>query len=150
MSTAATLENFIAGERRAPTDGRTSDLVDPSTGEVFAPAPVSCGRRRRRRAARPPPRRSRRWRDTTPAERQLALLRIADALEARADEFVDAELQNTGKPTALTAEEEIPPVVDQIRFFAGAARVLEGRSAGEYLAGHTPSSGASRSGCRRR
>ena len=77
------------------------------------------------------------WRDTTPSERQLALFRIADAFEARADELLDAEVQNTGKPRELTASEEIPPMVDQIRFFAGAARCLEGRSAGEYMAGHT-------------
>ena len=72
-----------------------------------------------------------------PAERSLALLRIADALERRADEFVKAESQNTGKPIALTMSEEIPPMVDQIRFFAGAARMLEGRSAGEYMSGFT-------------
>jgi betaine-aldehyde dehydrogenase len=65
------------------------------------------------------------------------LLRIADAIEARAEEIVAAESQNTGKPLSLTASEELPPMVDQIRFFAGAARVLEGTAAGEYLAGHT-------------
>jgi betaine-aldehyde dehydrogenase len=65
------------------------------------------------------------------------LLKLADAIEARADDFIEAEGRNTGKPLALTRSEEIPPMVDQLRFFAGAARVLEGRSAGEYLAGHT-------------
>jgi betaine-aldehyde dehydrogenase len=77
------------------------------------------------------------WRDTTPAQRQLALLKIADAVESRVDELLDIECRNTGKPRSLTASEEIPPMVDQLRFFAGAARVLEGRSAGEYMAGHT-------------
>ncbi len=77
------------------------------------------------------------WRDATPSVRQRALLRIADAIEARADEIVAAESQNTGKPLALTASEELPPMVDQIRFFAGAARVLEGKAAGEYMAGFT-------------
>jgi betaine-aldehyde dehydrogenase len=77
------------------------------------------------------------WRDTTPKERQLALLRFADAIEARAEELVDAEVLNTGKPRQLTLDEEMPPSVDHFRFFAGAARVLEGRSAGEYMAGHT-------------
>ena len=77
------------------------------------------------------------WRDTTPSERQRALLNIADAIEARAQDFVDAEVLNTGKPSGLTTSEEIPPMLDQIRFFAGAARALEGRSAGEYMAGHT-------------
>ena len=77
------------------------------------------------------------WRDTTPSERQRALLRFADLVEAHADELVALESENTGKPLGLTADEEVPPMVDQIRFFAGAARVLEGTSAGEYLAGHT-------------
>src|SRR5690348_3881782 len=77
------------------------------------------------------------WRDQTPAERQKALLKIADAFEERAEELIAAEVENTGKPIALTRSEEIPPMVDQIRFFAGAARVLEGKSAGEYMAGHT-------------
>jgi betaine-aldehyde dehydrogenase len=77
------------------------------------------------------------WRDTTPSERSLALIRIADAIEARADEFVKAEAQNTGKPIGLTKSEEIPPMVDQIRFFAGAARMLHGLSAGEYMSGFT-------------
>ena len=77
------------------------------------------------------------WGETTPSQRQQALLRFADAVEARADELVHLEAENTGKPYALTASEELPPMVDQIRFFAGAARVLEGRAAGEYLTGHT-------------
>ena len=77
------------------------------------------------------------WRDSTPADRQRALLKLADAMEKRADEFVDVESENTGKPLGFTKSEELPPAIDQVRFFAGAARVLEGRSAGEYLAGHT-------------
>src|SRR5262249_43712380 len=77
------------------------------------------------------------WRDTTPAERSLALIRIADSIEARAEELVAAESKNTGKPVALTLSEEIPPMVDQIRVLAGAARNLEGRSAAEYMRGFT-------------
>jgi len=111
-------------------------VVDPSTGEVFAQAPVS-GKEDVDRAMAAAARAFEGWRDTTPSERQRALLRIADAIEARADDFVAAESENTGKPIGLTASEEVPPMVDQIRFFAGAARVLEGRSAGEYMAGHT-------------
>jgi betaine-aldehyde dehydrogenase len=133
---AETLENFIGGERRAASDGRTSDLIDPSTEEVFAQAPVS-SEADVDAACRAAAQAFETWRDTTPAERQLALMRIADAFEARADELLDAEVRNTGKPRQLTADEEIPPMVDQIRFFAGAARCLEGRSAGEYMAGHT-------------
>src|SRR4029453_1720845 len=77
------------------------------------------------------------WGETTPAQRQLALFRIADAMESRAEEFADLESQDTGKPRATLVADEILQSVDQLRFFAGAARNLEGRSAGEYLAGHT-------------
>ena len=77
------------------------------------------------------------WRDSTPSERSLALYRIADAVEARAADLIALESENTGKPIGLTESEEIPPMVDQIRFFAGAARVLEGLSAGEYMKGMT-------------
>ena len=77
------------------------------------------------------------WRDTTPSERSLALFRIADAVEARGDELLALEVENTGKPVALTRSEELPPMVDQLRFFATAARHLEGKGAAEYMAGHT-------------
>src|SRR4051794_1672512 len=77
------------------------------------------------------------WRDSTPSDRQRALLRMADAIEARADEIVAAECRNTGKPIAATRAEELAPMVDELRFFAGAARILEGKSAGEYLRDHT-------------
>ena len=77
------------------------------------------------------------WRDSTPSERQRALLKIADAIENRAEEIIAIESENTGKPLSLTASEEVPPMIDQIRFFAGAARNLEGRSAGEYMHGMT-------------
>src|SRR5450755_1312020 len=113
-----------------------AELVDPSTGEVFATAPVS--RAEEVDAAFGAAADAfEGWRDATPAERSLALLRIADSIEAHADQLVAAESQNTGKPIALTLSEEIPPMADQIRFFAGAARMLEGRSAGEYMSGFT-------------
>jgi betaine-aldehyde dehydrogenase len=130
------LQNFVNGAFQDAKDGRTSDLIDPSTGEVFGTAPVSTGADvdAALTAAQDA---FETWRDTTPSERQRALLRIADAFESRAEELVAAESQNTGKPVQLTLDEEIPPMCDQIRFFAGAARVLEGKSAGEYLAGHT-------------
>ena len=130
------LTNFINGTAVAPTEGGYADLIDPSTGEVFAAAPVS-GQADVDAAMSAASAAFESWRDTTPAERQRALLKLADAMEARADDLVDAECRNTGKPRGLTASEELPPSVDQVRFFAGAARVLEGRSAGEYLAGHT-------------
>ena len=120
------LQNFINGKFVDASDGRTSDVIDPSTGEVYAQAPVS-GRADVDAAMQAAANAFEGWRDSTPSERSLALLRFADAVEKRADEIVAAETRNTGKPVALTTSEEIPPSVDQIRFFAGAARVLEGR-----------------------
>jgi betaine-aldehyde dehydrogenase len=135
MNTKRVLTNFIDGAAAEPADGRYEDLIDPATGEVFAAAPVS-GQVDVDRAMQAAATAFEKWRDTTPSERQRALLRFADAVESRADELVAAESQNTGKPLGLTAGEELPPAVDQIRFFAGAARLLEGRSAGEYLTGY--------------
>ena len=128
--------NVVDGQSVAARSGRTTDVVDPATGQVFATAPLS-GPEDVDAAFAAAGRAFETWRDTTPGERQRALLRIADAIEARAEEFVRVESENTGKPLGLTATEELPPMVDQIRFFAGAARVLEGRSAGEYMAGMT-------------
>src|SRR3954454_9596081 len=130
------LRNFVNGEYVDSAEGRRSELVDPTTGEVFATAPIS-GPKDVDRAYQAAEDAFPAWRDATPSERQKALLDFADAVEARADDLVALESQNTGKPLGLTASEELPPMVDQIRFFAGAARLLEGRSAGEYLAGHT-------------
>jgi len=129
------LRNFIGGQY-TEADGPMAPVVDPSTGQPYADAPVS-GAADVDRAVRSAADGFAAWKRATPAERSLALLRIADAIEARADELVRAECANTGKPYALTMAEEVPPMVDLIRFFAGAARLLEGRSAGEYLAGHT-------------
>jgi betaine-aldehyde dehydrogenase len=136
MTDTRTLKNFVGGEHADTGDGRTYDLVNPATGEVFAQAPLS-REEDIDRAFAAAERAFESWRDTTPSERQMALLKIADAFEERAEELVRAESENTGKPFGLTMEEEIPAGVDQIRFFAGAARVLEGKSAGEYLEGFT-------------
>ncbi len=130
------LHNFVHGERVPPASGRTAPLVDPSTGEVFAEAPVSTPEDVERALGSAKDAFGA-WKRSTPSERSLALLRVADAIEARAEELVRAECENTGKPFGLTMSEEIPPVVDQIRFFAAAARLLEGRAAAEYMAGHT-------------
>ncbi|MDQ1288553.1 MAG: betaine-aldehyde dehydrogenase [Actinomycetota bacterium] len=130
------LSNFIGGEYRPPRSDRRSDVVDPSTGKVVASAPVS-GPEDVDLAYRAAEEAFAGWRDTTPATRQRALLGIADAIEARADDLVRLESANTGKPHAQMTSDEIPSTVDHLRFFAGAARVLEGRSAGEYLEGHT-------------
>ncbi len=135
MTTNTVLHNVIAGAAAEPAEGRYADLVDPVTGEVFAAAPVS-GKQDVDRAMQAAATAFEQWRDVTPSDRQRALLKFADAVEARADELVAAESRNTGKPLGLTASEELPPAIDQIRFFAGAARLLEGRSAGQYLAGY--------------
>ena len=136
MSDMRHLQNFINGESVSSADAITSELVDPSTGEVFGSAPVS-GAEDVDRAYAAASGAFESWRDSTPSQRQQAMLAIADTLEAHAEELVALESQNTGKPLAVTMAEEIPPMIDQIRFFAGAARVLEGRAAGEYMAGFT-------------
>ena len=128
--------NVIDGALVDAASGETYDVVDPASGEVYATAPMS-GPEDVDRAFRAAERAFEEWGQTTPAERQRALLRIADALEERAREFVDVESRDTGKPIGFTIDEELPPAIDQLRFFAGAARVLEGRSAGEYLPDHT-------------
>jgi len=130
------LQNFIGGQWTDLSYDKRLDLINPSTGEAYATAPVS-GKAEVDAAVQSAAEAFEEWRDTTPAERSLALIRIADSIEARAEELVAAESKNTGKPLALTTSEEIPPMVDQIRFFAGAARNLEGRSAGEYMRGFT-------------
>jgi betaine-aldehyde dehydrogenase len=130
------LRNFIGGQWTDISYDRRSDLINPATGEVFATAPISGGNEIDA-AFSAASDAFEGWRDATPAERSLALLRIADEIEANAQQLVNTEAQNTGKPIALTLSEEIPPMVDQIRFFAGAARMLEGRSAGEYMSGFT-------------
>ncbi|MEP6665828.1 MAG: aldehyde dehydrogenase family protein, partial [Nocardioidaceae bacterium] len=124
--TTRTLQNLINGEFVASADGRTSGIVNPATEEEFAEAAVS-GAEDVDRAMKAASKAFETWRDATPADRQKALLKLADAMEARADEFVRVESENTGKPLGLTASEELPPAIDQVRFFAGAARVLEGR-----------------------
>ncbi len=128
--------NFVNGKAVDAADGATTAVVNPVTGEQYATAPMS-GPQDVDAAMRAAAAAFDGWRDTTPSERSLALYRIADAVEARADELIAVEVENTGKPIALTRSEEIPPMVDQIRFFAGAARNLEGRSAGEYMANMT-------------
>jgi betaine-aldehyde dehydrogenase len=130
------IRNFVNGESVDTLDGTASDLYNPTTGEAFATAVVS-GEADVDRAVQAAAVAFETWRDSTPSERQKALLTIADALEAHADELVALESENTGKPIPVTMSEEIPPMIDQIRFFAGASRVLEGRSAGEYMKGFT-------------
>lgn len=130
------LKNFVGGEFVMTQDGGRSELVNPSTGEVFATAPVS-GAVDIDRAYQVAAQAFQSWKNTTPSERQQALLKIAQVFHDHAEELVAVESENTGKPIAVTMAEEIPPMVDQIRFFAGAARVLEGKATGEYMQGFT-------------
>jgi len=129
-------KNFINGQQVDAADGRTTPVVNPVTGQQYATAPLS-GEADIDAAMSAAAAAFEGWKDSTPSERSLALFRIADAVEARAEELIALESENTGKPLHLTASEEIPPMVDQIRFFATAARHLEGKSAGEYMRGMT-------------
>jgi betaine-aldehyde dehydrogenase len=132
----ATFKNFVNGNYVEAADGRTTDIIDPSTGQKYADAALS-GSADVDAAMSVAAKAFESWGQTTPSQRSLALHRIADAIEARAEEIVACEVQNTGKPVALTMSEEIPPMVDQIRFFAGAARMLEGKATAEYMANMT-------------
>lgn len=134
--TTPTLKNFINGKHVDSKGKDALKLIDPATEEVYAHSPISTAADvddayKAAEAA------FETWKDTTPGERQLALFRIADEMEKRADEFADLESQDTGKPRASLVDDEIMVSVDQIRFFAGAARNLEGRAAGEYMKDHT-------------
>ncbi|MDP9294732.1 MAG: aldehyde dehydrogenase family protein, partial [Actinomycetota bacterium] len=131
-----TLQNFIDGEWDAPAEGRTEPVINPATGETIAQAPLSTAEDvdRAVRAARTA---FETWSVTTPGERALALLKLADAIEERADELSMLEATNAGKPLHAFKDDEVPAMVDQLRFFAGAARCMEGRASGEYLEGYT-------------
>lgn len=128
--------NFINGQHVDARDGRTTLLVNPATGKQYATAALS-GKADIDDAMKAAATAFESWKNTTPSQRSLALYRIADAMEARISDLIEMEIENTGKPRAITYAEEVPPMIDQIRFFAGAARMLEGKSAGEYLPNFT-------------
>jgi hypothetical protein len=136
MSAVATkIQNFVGGEFCVPGEGRTEEIHNPASGEAIATAPRSdAGDVDRAVGAASAA--FHEWSQTPPGERALALLRIADALEARGEELSQIESLNVGKPIAAMRD-EIPFVVDNLRFFAGAARCMEGRAAGEYMKGYT-------------
>ena len=131
-----TLQNFVNGKKVSATSDKVQDLINPATGEVFAKAPVS-NASDVDKAMKSAANAFEVWKESTPGERQKAINKIADAIEARSEELIGIESENTGKPIAVTRAEEIGPMLDQIRFFAGAARNLEGKSAAEYFKGHT-------------
>jgi len=130
------LQNFINGAFVDAKSGRFSDVVDPCTGEAYLQAPIS-GPEDVDAAFTAAADAFESWGRTTPGERANLLLKVADAIEARAEEINEAECLNTGKPRARMAEDETPVAADHFRFFAGAARTLEGPTAGEFLAEHT-------------
>ncbi|MDR2379328.1 MAG: aminobutyraldehyde dehydrogenase [Bifidobacteriaceae bacterium] len=132
MPALLTLSNYVDGAARPAA--RQADIIAPATGEVYAQAPVT-GAAEVEAALGAAKRAFATWKKTTPAERQMALLKIADALEKRAEEFNRAECRDTGKPLAVTRTEELPICVDHLRFFAGAARILDGLASGEYMGG---------------
>ncbi len=130
-----TLGNVVAGETVESVAGRLEDVINPATEEVIARVPLGDLDDVHRavaaaRAAAPA------WGRSTPAQRAAALLALADLLDQSADELTDLEAANAGKPRAAAAD-EMPACSDHLRFFAGAARVLEGKAAGEYLEGYT-------------
>jgi betaine-aldehyde dehydrogenase len=130
------LKNFVGGQYVDAAATERLDIVDPATEEVFATTPVST-EADVAAAYRAAANAFEEWGETTPGERQLALLRFADALEDRAEEIADVEVKDTGKPRSAIVADEVEVMIDQVRFFAGAARNLEGKSAGEYLKDHT-------------
>ena len=133
---AKTFNNFIDGESVAAAEGRTSDVLNPADGKVMASAPDSTSEdvERAVKAARTA---FDGWSNTTPATRAEALLKLADAIDEHADELAELEARNAGKPLQAVKDDEMPVMSDQLRFFAGAARNLEGKAAGEYLEGYT-------------
>ena len=130
------LKNYINGEWVSAKSGETTDVINPATGEKYLAAPLSSAEDvdAAYKAAADA---FETWGQTTPGERQLALLKIADAMEEQAEHFADLESENTGKPRSTLVEYEIGPSIDQIRFMAGAARNLEGRATAEYARDHT-------------
>jgi 1-pyrroline dehydrogenase len=128
---------FIGGEWTPGAGGADQEIVNPATGKVMAYVPKGTEADVNRAVAAARKAFDEGWSDSTPRERSERMLKLADAIEANGDELARIESENVGKPLATTRSEEIPPIVDCIRFFAGAARTLEGRATGEYMQGYT-------------
>jgi betaine-aldehyde dehydrogenase len=135
-ATASKLQNFINGELVDPVEGQTEEVLNPSTGEVIAEAPLST-QEDVDRAVGAARKAFETWSVTPPGERAAALLKLADTIEEHAEEFADLESADAGKPRKAFIEDEIPACADNLRFFAGAARLPEGKSAGEYVENRT-------------
>src|SRR5256712_2060891 len=130
-------EMLIGGEWTPGASSETQEIVNPATGKVIAHVPKGTEEDVNRAVAAARKAFDEGWSDTTPRERSERMLKLAEAIEANGDELARIESENVGKPLAATKSEEIPPIVDCIRFFAGAARALEGRATGEYMQGFT-------------
>jgi 1-pyrroline dehydrogenase len=133
--TVSSYKNFVGGEWVDSASGETMEVLNPATGETIAEVPRGTAEdvdRAVQAAKRALPE----WLKTTPGERAEALLKLADLIDEHADEIARLESTNVGKPLAA-ARDEMPVCSDNIRFFAGAARMLEGKSAGEYMRGYT-------------
>jgi betaine-aldehyde dehydrogenase len=130
------VKNYINGKSQESLSGQFTDLINPTTGEVFGKAALS-DEKDIDLAYNAAAKAFESWKNTTPSERSMALWKIADVLEQNIEEIVSLESENTGKPIGVTMAEEVGPMLDQIRYFATAARNLEGKSAGEYMKGHT-------------
>jgi acyl-CoA reductase-like NAD-dependent aldehyde dehydrogenase len=129
------MKNLVGGEVVEAERGEWERVVDPATGEVIAEVP-RCAEEDVDRAVEAASRAFEWWFETTPAERSEMLHGLADVLEEHAEELARLESRDVGKPIT-TARGELPYVVDNLRFFAGACRVMEGKAAGEYLRGYT-------------
>jgi 1-pyrroline dehydrogenase len=130
-----TFQQFIGGQWVDSASGETLAVENPANGQVIANVQASSAEDVDR-AVEAAATAFQTWQHTTPQDRSIALLKLADALEARGEEIGRLESQNAGKPVGA-AIDEVPVVVDNLRFFAGAARVMEGKAANEYMAGHT-------------
>jgi acyl-CoA reductase-like NAD-dependent aldehyde dehydrogenase len=133
--TVSTFQNLVGGKWVDAAEGGTAEIINPSTGDTIGEVPNGTQADVDRavdaaKAALPE------WLETTPGERAEVLLKLADALDANTEELAQLESQNVGKPVPA-ARDEIPVASDNIRFFAGAARLLEGRATGEYMRGYT-------------
>jgi betaine-aldehyde dehydrogenase len=138
MATASKtkLQNFIDGEFVDAADGATEEVVNPANGEVLAEMPLS-NEEDVNRAVAAAKRAFESWANTTPGERGTALLKLADLIEEHADELADLESADAGKPRQAFLEDEIPFGADNLRFFGGAGRTMQGSAAGEYVEGRT-------------
>jgi 1-pyrroline dehydrogenase len=133
--TASRRRNFVGGEWVDAVEGGVQEVVNPATGETIAEVPRG-SQADVDRAVAAAKQALPEWRETTPGERAEMLLRLADALEEHADDLRRVESENVGKPHSIVVD-EIPMSADNLRFFAGAARLLEGKAAGEYMRGYT-------------